>query len=166
MRIEWNPQTDCARVGVQADRALFASRSFWNASKMASAPDSVVPPMTDDQLQGVYTWLDSIPLSRPKRNCTRDFSDGGECSCARGSCIRFGDVGPPAVLLAEVIHHYFPKLVQLHNYSAANSIKQKMYNWSTLNRECLGPCRGCHPTRLVMSCRKGVQEDEVRDVQG
>jgi len=40
-----------------------------------------------------------------------------------------------AVMLAEVIGHYFPKLVQMHNYSAANSIKQKMYNWSTLSRE-------------------------------
>jgi len=38
-------------------------------------------------------------------------------------------------MLAEVIGHYFPKLVQMHNYSAANSIKQKMYNWSTLSRE-------------------------------
>lgn len=38
-------------------------------------------------------------------------------------------------MLAEVIQHYFPKLVQLHNYSAANSTKQKMYNWSTLSRE-------------------------------
>lgn len=43
-----------------------------------AAASSVVPPMDDDQLQAVYTWLDSVPLSRPKRNCTRDFSDGGE----------------------------------------------------------------------------------------
>jgi hypothetical protein len=40
-----------------------------------------------------------------------------------------------AVLMAEVVHHYFPKLVELHNYSSANSHKQKMYNWATLNRE-------------------------------
>jgi len=40
-----------------------------------------------------------------------------------------------AVLLAEVVHHYFPKYVELHNYSAANSVRQKLYNWSTLNRE-------------------------------
>jgi CH-like domain in sperm protein len=42
-----------------------------------------------------------------------------------------------AVLMAEVVAHYFPKYVELHNYSAANSLRQKLYNWSTLNREYL-----------------------------
>jgi hypothetical protein len=37
----------------------------------------------DEDLQRIYTWVDDIPLSRPKRNITRDFSDGGEwCECA------------------------------------------------------------------------------------
>jgi len=36
--------------------------------------------------------VDEIPLSRPKRSITRDFSDG--------------------VLMAELVHHYFPKLVE------------------------------------------------------
>ncbi|GFH16235.1 SPEF1-like protein [Haematococcus lacustris] len=53
--------------------------------------------VTEQELQGLYTWVDEIPLSRPKRNIARDFSDG--------------------VLTAEVVHHYFPKLVELHNYS-------------------------------------------------
>jgi hypothetical protein len=69
----------------------------------------------ESDLHNLYTWIDDIPLSRPKRNFTRDFSDG--------------------VLMAEVIHFYFPKLVQLHNYSSANSLRQKKYNWSTLNRK-------------------------------
>jgi len=43
-----------------------------------------------------------------------------------------------AVLLAEVVHHYFPKYVELHNYSSANSVRQKLYNWSTLNRAYAG----------------------------
>jgi hypothetical protein len=34
--------------------------------------------MDDESLQKVYTWVDEIPLSRPKRNISRDFSDGGE----------------------------------------------------------------------------------------
>ena len=34
--------------------------------------------MNDEQLQSVYVWVDSIPLSRPKRNISRDFSDGGK----------------------------------------------------------------------------------------
>ncbi|CEG35170.1 Protein of unknown function DUF1042 [Plasmopara halstedii] len=37
------------------------------------------------------------------------------------------------ILAAEVVAYYFPKLVQMHNYSAANSVKQKQYNWNTLN---------------------------------
>ncbi len=40
-----------------------------------------------------------------------------------------------AVLLAEVVHHYYPKLVEIHNYSGANSVRQKMYNWATLNQK-------------------------------
>lgn len=39
-----------------------------------------------------------------------------------------------AVLAAELVAHYFPKLVELHNYSSANSLRQKLYNWATLNR--------------------------------
>lgn len=31
----------------------------------------------DDEMQELYTWVDDIPLSRPKRNIARDFSDGG-----------------------------------------------------------------------------------------
>ena len=35
------------------------------------------PTLDEDTLQEIYTWIDEIPLSRPKRNITRDFSDGG-----------------------------------------------------------------------------------------
>ncbi|XP_024524555.1 sperm flagellar protein 1-like, partial [Selaginella moellendorffii] len=69
--------------------------------------------LTPEELTGIYTWVDEIPLSRPKKNIARDFSDG--------------------VLAAEVVSYYCPRLVDIHNYSAANSLAQKMYNWSTLN---------------------------------
>lgn len=69
-----------------------------------------------DELPLLYTWIDGIPLSRPKRNISRDFSD--------------------AVLAAEVVAHYCPRLVDVHNYSAANGLAQKIYNWSTLNSTC------------------------------
>lgn len=65
----------------------------------------------------MYTWLDEIPLSRPKRNISRDFSDG--------------------VMVAEVVNHFVPRLVDLHNYTPANSSKQKQNNWDTLNRKVL-----------------------------
>ena len=36
----------------------------------------IVPPTALDP-QALYEWVDSVPLSRPKRNITRDFADGG-----------------------------------------------------------------------------------------
>eukprot|EP00999_Lentomonas_sp_LEN2_P000209 NODE_1203_length_957_cov_78.695181_g1158_i0.p1 GENE.NODE_1203_length_957_cov_78.695181_g1158_i0~~NODE_1203_length_957_cov_78.695181_g1158_i0.p1 ORF type:complete len:221 (+),score=40.66 NODE_1203_length_957_cov_78.695181_g1158_i0:171-833(+) len=71
------------------------------------------PIMDENELQSLYQWVDEIALSRPKRNIARDFSDG--------------------VLVAEVCKHFFPKLVDLHNYSGAQSVSQKMYNWTTLD---------------------------------
>ena len=35
--------------------------------------------------------------------------------------------------MAEVVEHFYPKLVELHNYSSASAMTQKMYNWNTLN---------------------------------
>jgi hypothetical protein len=32
----------------------------------------------DNELMYVYEWVDSVPLSRPKKNIARDFSDGGK----------------------------------------------------------------------------------------
>lgn len=76
------------------------------------------PPIENDEdMQALYSWVDDIPLSRPKRNIARDFADG--------------------VLVAEILHHFFPKLVEVHNYSPANSNTQKMYNWKTLNMKVL-----------------------------
>ncbi|TPX70596.1 hypothetical protein SpCBS45565_g01655 [Spizellomyces sp. 'palustris'] len=63
----------------------------------------------------LYAWIDEIPLSRPKRNIQRDFSD--------------------AVAAAEVVRHFLPKLVDLHNYPPANGMAQKLYNWKTLNQK-------------------------------
>lgn len=37
------------------------------------------------------------------------------------------------VLLAEIISHYFPKLVETHNYVATTSASTKLANWNTLN---------------------------------
>lgn len=33
--------------------------------------------LDDEELQKIYIWVDEIPLSRPKRHISRDFSDGG-----------------------------------------------------------------------------------------
>ncbi|KAM9726826.1 sperm flagellar protein 1 [Menidia menidia] len=71
--------------------------------------------LNDEELQDLFAWIDKIPLSRPKRNITRDFSDG--------------------VMAAEVVKRFIPKLVDLHNYISANSTQQKLSNWNLLNRK-------------------------------
>lgn len=90
---------------------------------------------------------------------------------------------PPcrAVLFAEVINHYFPRMVELHNYSSASSVRQKLYNWSTLNGAQLtaGPRALCGFTRhaacpaaakvlkrLKFSISKEEMEDTVNCVPG
>ncbi|KAH9524887.1 Sperm flagellar protein 1 [Bulinus truncatus] len=71
--------------------------------------------LDEAELEDLYSWVDKIPLSRPKRNIARDFSDG--------------------VLVAEVVRHFIPKLVELHNYTPGSSTPQKMQNWFLLNRK-------------------------------
>ena len=71
----------------------------------------------DNKLMFIYEWVDSIPLSRQKKNISRDFNDG--------------------VLLAEMIKFHYPKLVDLHNYPSASSTKAKLVNWETLNKKVL-----------------------------
>lgn len=39
------------------------------------------------------------------------------------------------MLVAEVVAHYYPRMVELHNYPPANSFAQKIYNWQTLTKK-------------------------------
>ena len=71
----------------------------------------------ETELMYIYEWVDSIELSRPKKNIARDFSDG--------------------VLLAEIIKSYFPRLVDLHNYPSCSNTKHKESNWNVLNNKVL-----------------------------
>lgn len=34
--------------------------------------------LNETELEMIYNWVDEIPLSRPKRNMARDFSDAGK----------------------------------------------------------------------------------------
>lgn len=47
--------------------------------------------MNEQQLAEVYEMVDSVPFSRQKKNIGRDFSD--------------------ALMMAELIHNYYPKKV-------------------------------------------------------
>ena len=57
----------------------------------------------------IYCRLDSIPLSRPKGQIEKDFADG--------------------VLVAEIVKHYFPQIVDLRSYSIARNLQERMSNW-------------------------------------
>ncbi|XP_066428968.1 sperm flagellar protein 1 isoform X2 [Eleutherodactylus coqui] len=95
----------------------------------------------EQSLQDLYAWVDKIPLSRPKKNICRDFSDG--------------------VLTAEVVKYYFPKLVEMHNYVPANSTQQKLSNWTILNRKVLSKMSFSVPDdviRRIAQCSPGVVE--------
>ncbi|XP_012925408.1 sperm flagellar protein 1-like [Heterocephalus glaber] len=82
-------------------------------------------PTTPSQplLLGLCGWLDRFPLSRPKRHLARDFSDG--------------------VLVAEIVKHFHPRLVDLHNYIPASNTDQKLSNWSLLNRKVFHKLHFC-----------------------
>ena len=36
--------------------------------------------LSEEELQALYCWIDEIPLSRTKKNISRDFSDAGSAS--------------------------------------------------------------------------------------
>lgn len=75
--------------------------------------------LLDEELEEVYFWIDQIPLSRPKKNISKDFSDG--------------------CLMAEVICFYFPDLIDLEDYIPTHRSKVKLMNWSILCEKALRP---------------------------
>ena len=50
-----------------------------------------LPTLSEEELNEVYNWVDEVPLSRPKRNISRDFADG--------------------VMVAEIVNHFLPNLI-------------------------------------------------------
>ncbi|XP_059821723.1 sperm flagellar protein 1-like [Hypanus sabinus] len=97
--------------------------------------------MDDERLRELYAWVDTLQLSRTKRNIARDFSDG--------------------VLIAEVVKCHFPKMVEMHNYTPASSTQQKLSNWGHLNRKVFNRLNFFVPdnvVRKVVQCSPGVVE--------
>ena len=107
------------------------------------------PPVTDADLHALYVWIDEIPLSRPKRNIARDFSDG--------------------VCVAEVVKHYFSKSVDLHNYTSSNATGQKRVNWETLNSRVFRKIFGFEVTHDeisdIITAVPGAIESFLRSLQ-
>ena len=112
------------------------------------SPINYTEKLTEDETYSIHSWIDSISLSRPKRNISRDFNDG--------------------VLLAEVIAAYIPNLVELHNYPAASSLKQKIYNYETLNNRVLKKL-GYNISRQliedIVNCKTGAIEIVLNTIQ-
>jgi hypothetical protein len=69
----------------------------------------------EHQLLELYSWIDSMPFIKPKKSISRDFADG--------------------VVVAEIVNHLAPRLVELHNYQPASNTQLKLYNWKTLNQK-------------------------------
>ena len=40
--------------------------------------EEIMSQLDEENLQELFAWVDEIPLSRPKKTITRDFSDGGK----------------------------------------------------------------------------------------
>ncbi|KAM4779987.1 sperm flagellar protein 1 [Cyanocitta cristata] len=98
-------------------------------------------PGPDTALVSLYRWLDTVPLSRPRRNIARDFSDG--------------------VLAAEVVKFFFPSMVELHSFVPTSSTAQKVANWGHLNRKVLSKLNFHIPEEMIqqlVQSRPGTAE--------
>lgn len=84
---------------------------------LASRTASLMSPVPLSDIESILEWVDNFKLSRSTKKIHRDFSD--------------------AVLLAEILFLYYPKLVEMHNYPPRNSSALKLNNWMTLNRKVL-----------------------------
>ena len=88
-------------------------------------------------LADLHQWIDQIPLSKPKKRIERDFADGEQNPFIVLSIV-FVMAG---TLVAEVVRHYLPDLIDMHNYSSSSSSAQKKVNWTTLNKKVFSRIR-------------------------
>ena len=52
--------------------------AFVKSFKPRIIKDKDIKNIEDEELEKLFIWIDEVPLSRQKRNITRDFSDGGK----------------------------------------------------------------------------------------
>ena len=101
----------------------------------------------EEELMLIYEWIDTIPLTKQKKNIARDFSDGQ--------------------LLAEVIKYYLPKMVDINNYPSTLNTNQKINNWVTLNNKVLKKI-GLRLTKKeindVVNCKPQAIEEVLKKV--
>jgi hypothetical protein len=73
--------------------------------------------MDKEETANTIRWIENIPLSRGTGKLEKDFSD--------------------AVKMAELLKYYYPRYVDLHNYSPVLKRASKIDNWATLNKKVL-----------------------------
>ena len=56
---------------------MASKKSKVNDRAEADMSGEIEDALNEAQLEELYAWVDTIPLSRPKKNIARDFSDGG-----------------------------------------------------------------------------------------
>lgn len=70
--------------------------------------------------------------------------------------------------MAEVVAAYFPQLVEVHNYPAANNLRQKVYNHETLNTKVLKKLGFTIPRETIediVNAKPGVVEGVLNTLQ-
>lgn len=54
------------------------AKQLPDATEVHTVSLSDVRPLNEANLRKLFSWVDEIPLSRPKKFINRDFSDGGK----------------------------------------------------------------------------------------
>jgi len=70
--------------------------------------------------------------------------------------------------MAELLKHYYPKNVDVHNYVAGNSVAKKIDNWCTLNRKVLSKMDmklGKEMINQLANSQSGVIEKVLADLR-
>ena len=92
----------------------------------------------EDEIQELYAWVDTVPLSRPKRNIARDFSDG--------------------VLMAETVSPAIPSIVRAYRCTLADYTGSRCAGTPLLSEACgiaqlqRSQCLCPEDVQLVCSC--------------
>lgn len=97
--------------------------------------------MDSDKLRNLYCWVDTIPLSRPKKNIAKDFCDG--------------------MMVGEIIAHYCPWLAPLQGLATAGTVERRQRNWDILNGTVLrklGIQRSKADCDAICNCERGAIE--------
>jgi hypothetical protein len=63
------------------------------------------------------------------------------------------------VLLAEIIKHYIPSIVDVHNYPSASSTQGKVTNWTTLNGKYI-----INPAKVLKKLGINLKKQDIDDI--